>query len=76
MVVQRNQIRLLGLVNQILDVIKLETGRIQLRAEPIEDINRFVEERVLLFRTLADQRGLELRVSWDPEASHNPYSTS
>lgn len=65
-VILRNQERLLGLINQILDVAKLEAGRMQLRASPVRDMNRFVEERVLPFRPLAEKRGIELRMSLDP----------
>ena len=65
-VMLRNQERLLALINQILDLAKLEAGRMQLRASPMPDLNRFVEERVLQFRPLAEQRGVRLDLSLDP----------
>jgi len=65
-VMRRSQDRLLGLVSQILDLAKLEAGGMELRAAPLPDMNRFVEERVAPFRALAEQRGIELRLSLDP----------
>jgi signal transduction histidine kinase/class 3 adenylate cyclase len=65
-VILRNQERLLGLINQILDVAKLEAGRVQLRAAPAPDLNRFLEDRVLPFRIAAEKRGVELVLSLDP----------
>jgi signal transduction histidine kinase/class 3 adenylate cyclase len=66
LVMRRNQERLLGLINQILDLAKLEAGRMQLAAAPIPDMNRFVEERAGQFRSIALERGIELRISLDP----------
>jgi adenylate cyclase len=65
-VILRNQERLLSLVNQILDVAKLEAGRMELRASPVPDLNSFVEERALRFRPAAEKRGIELRLSLEP----------
>jgi class 3 adenylate cyclase/CheY-like chemotaxis protein len=65
-VILRNQERLLGLVNQILDVAKLEAGRMDLHASPVRDFNRFVEERVVPFRSAAEKRGIDLRLALDP----------
>jgi adenylate cyclase len=66
LVMQRNQERLLGLVNQILDLAKLEAGGMQLQAAPMPDMNRFIEERVGQFRSMAEGRGIALKVSLDP----------
>ena len=51
-VMQRNQDRLLGLINQILDLTKLEVGGLRLKASPMPDMNRFIEERIGQFRML------------------------
>ena len=67
--IQRNQARLLALVNQILDLAKLEAGSMQLQAGPVPDLNRFIEERLRPFRAAAESRGLELRRSMDEQVS-------
>lgn len=69
LVIQRNQERLLGLVNQILDLTKFDADRMQLKASPMRDMNRFVRERFSQFESLAEQRGIELRVSLDPRVN-------
>jgi signal transduction histidine kinase len=67
-VMARNQERLLVLVNQILDLAKLEAGGMQLKAAPMRDVNGFVEERVRQFRGVAEGRGLMLRLTLDRRA--------
>jgi signal transduction histidine kinase/serine phosphatase RsbU (regulator of sigma subunit) len=66
---QRSQTRLLGLVNQILDLAKLEAGRLELRAARMANPNRFVAQRVDQFRSLAEKRGLDLRLATDDAVS-------
>jgi signal transduction histidine kinase/class 3 adenylate cyclase/CheY-like chemotaxis protein len=65
-VMRRNQQRLLGLINQILDLAKLEAGDVRLNVAPMPDLNRFVEERLDRFRSDAEERGIEVRTSLDP----------
>lgn len=62
----RNQERLLVLINQILDLAKFEGGGMQLRAAPVANVNHFIEERVGQFQAIAEKRGLELKLSFDP----------
>jgi signal transduction histidine kinase len=64
-VMARNQERLLGMVNQILDLAKLEAGGMQLKAAPLPDVNAFVEERVRQFRGLVEERGIMLQLTLD-----------
>jgi len=67
LILQRNQERLLALINQVLDLSKLEAGSMQLKAAPMPDINRFVAERVGQFSSAAEERGIELKVLPDPQ---------
>jgi signal transduction histidine kinase/class 3 adenylate cyclase len=65
-IVRRNQQRLLTLVNQILDLAKLEAGEMKLRVAATPNANRFLTEMAGPFATAAEQRGLELRLSLSP----------
>jgi|GEM_PF-6855963 len=67
-IVIRNQRRLLGLINQILDAAKTEAGMAELKAARIKDVNRFVEERAEQFRPMALEKGLDLKIILDPLA--------
>jgi adenylate cyclase len=66
LVIRQNQERLLGLVNQILDLTKMEGGRMQLKAGLASHLNRFIKERTAQFDSLAEERGIELRMELDP----------
>lgn len=55
---------LLGLVDDLLDVAKIEAGRLDLDLSPV-DLRAFVEHNAARNRTLADRKGLELRLSFD-----------
>jgi len=61
----RNQGRLLGLINQILDLAKLEAGEMELRCVPTPNVNQLVECWVAPFRPLAEKCGLDLRLDLD-----------
>jgi len=64
-VMRRNQQRLLELINQILDLAKLEAGRMELRCAPMPEVNRFIEQRAAQFGPAARQHGVELRLALD-----------
>ena len=61
----RNQERLLELINQILDLAKLEAGGMTLRCSRLKNVNLFVEECAAQFRSAAERRGVELRLTLD-----------
>ena len=62
---RRNARRVLALINQILDVARLEAGRTQLRACPFE-LCFFVDGIVDLFQALAAHRAIDLDVDRPP----------
>ena len=64
-VMLRNQERLLGLINQILDLAKLEAGEMELRCMATPHVNDLVERWVAPFRALAEKRGVDLRLDLD-----------
>lgn len=59
---------LLGLINEVLDISRIETGDLRLSPEPVE-LCELVEEGVSLMRPLAEQRGIGVHVDrpddWD-----------
>jgi signal transduction histidine kinase/ligand-binding sensor domain-containing protein/DNA-binding response OmpR family regulator len=66
-VAARNAQRLLGLVDQLLDVAKLDAGRLRLR--PREgDLPTFLRRRVEAFLPLAERREIELSLEAPAEA--------
>jgi signal transduction histidine kinase/DNA-binding response OmpR family regulator len=65
-VMLRNQRRLLGLVNQILDLAKLESGKMQLKAQKMADLNAFCERIMGQFASMAEKRGLQHVLQFDP----------
>ena len=69
LLVEKNQERLLRLVNQILDLAKFESGKMELKAGKIADMNAFVEERIKHFQPLAEQRGISVISRLDCEVT-------
>lgn len=60
-IVQENSDRLVSLINDLLDISRIESGRVHLKIEPL-DLSEVVQGVVDTFRTYADQSGIEL--SW------------
>ncbi|MFC0399599.1 response regulator [Paraburkholderia rhizosphaerae] len=64
-VTHRNSLRLLKLVNALLDFSRLEAGRIQIHREPT-DLAAFTAELASLFRSAVESAGMTLVVDCSP----------
>ena len=64
--IKRNAIRLLGLINQLLDLSKLEAGKLKLEAS-FSNIVSFVKGTTQLFESLAEQKDIKLKVVSEKE---------
>lgn len=64
-VAHRNSIRLLRLVNALLDFSRIEAGRIQASYEPT-DLSRLTAELASVFRSTTERAGLKLLVKCPP----------
>ena len=65
-VAHRNALRLLRLVNTLLDFSRIEAGRIDAHFEPT-DLASFTAELASVFRSAIEKAGLELVVDCDPQ---------
>jgi signal transduction histidine kinase len=64
--VRSNGHRLLELINKLLDFSKLEAGGMRLKPTRL-DVNRMLDELTAAARPLAEQRGVRLALSADPD---------
>jgi signal transduction histidine kinase/DNA-binding response OmpR family regulator len=64
--IKSNADRLLNLINQLLDLSKLEAGKMELNNTPVELV-AITRRNVLLFQSLAEQKALELNFEVDRE---------
>ena len=69
--IRRNQNRLLQLINQILDLEKLEQSKFQLKIQPIHQFADFLYRRIEQFRTLAEKKSLDFKIKIDDEFKAN-----
>jgi signal transduction histidine kinase len=63
-VAERNSVRLIALINDILDFEKLESGKVELSPRPIS-VFRIVERSVETVSAFAEQEGVRVRVQCD-----------
>jgi signal transduction histidine kinase len=63
--VQRNGLRLLKLVNTLLDFSRIEAGRVRAAYEPV-DLSAFTAELASVFRSAVEQAGLRLDIDCPP----------
>ena len=63
--IHNDSLHLLDLINDILDLSKVESGRIELRLETF-DLAPLIEDAVASIRSLAESRALEVRTSIAP----------
>ena len=64
-IVQRNALRLLRLVNTLLDFLRIEAGRVEASFERV-DLGSFTAELASMFRSAFDRAGLTLDVDCPP----------
>lgn len=63
--IHRNSRHLLTLIDDILDLSRLEAGRMGLHREPV-DINNIVTETAEILRPMVERKGIDLRVELTP----------
>jgi PAS domain S-box-containing protein len=64
--VQSSARHLLALINDVLDISKIEAGQLEIHAEEF-DLRASLEKVALLVKPLADKKGLALRVALSPD---------
>jgi signal transduction histidine kinase len=64
--VQKNARRLLNLINDILDLSRVESGRIELRLEAVSP-KTVLSDTAATLQSLADKKGLKLELTFSPD---------
>lgn len=63
--IRSSAVALLGVINDVLDFSKIESGRLELESLPF-DLRECVEQVIDLFTSDCAERGIELGLFWDP----------
>ena len=64
-----NGMRLLKLINDLLDLVRLESGRMELKQEPLE-LEQFIGGLASATRQVAHDKGIRLTTFVDPQIGH------
>jgi signal transduction histidine kinase/DNA-binding response OmpR family regulator/ligand-binding sensor domain-containing protein len=64
--IKRNAARLLGLINQLLDLSKLEAGKLQLKTSPANMVS-FIRGITMSFESIAERKDIALKVKSELE---------
>jgi signal transduction histidine kinase len=73
--VSSNSERLLNLINSVLDVAKIEAGRLEIQSEPL-DPRQLIQKWQTQMSVLAQKKGLSLDVDIDPSLPRELYGDS
>ncbi|MFC2083752.1 two-component regulator propeller domain-containing protein [Bacteroidota bacterium] len=65
-IIKKNANRLLDLINQLLDLSKLDAGKLKLQASYTNMVT-FVRRQTMLFESLAKRKDIALNVMWEKE---------
>ena len=64
---------LLGLINEVLDITRIESGKLLLSSEAVS-VENLARDAIDLIRPLADQRGIAVVADWDAMAGRYVYA--
>ena len=64
-----NGMRLLKLINDLLDLVRLESGRMEIKPEPV-NVGEFLKGLASAARQVADDKRLRLEINVDPGPGH------
>jgi signal transduction histidine kinase len=65
LIMQSNGMRLLKLINDLLDLVRLESGKMEINSEPV-DIDQLVHGVANAVKNVAQDRAIEVKVAIDP----------
>jgi signal transduction histidine kinase len=69
--IHREATRLSGLINDFLDLVRLESGRVKITKKPVQ-IRQLLEECIAIMRPQAEPRKIKIKLSIPPGPSYIP----